>query len=102
MNKTALINRPLDFWLLGGFSIIAWLLMSILQHYKTHPAVALHFNNLPYLFATLSIFINLCTDREFVLDHPSCSYKTGIQFTWMYKCRVSMDSGCGKYSMLRF
>jgi hypothetical protein len=54
----ALTTRFLDFWLLGGASILVWLLMISLQGFRASWAIDQHFKNLTYTAASLSLLIN--------------------------------------------
>jgi hypothetical protein len=54
----ALSTRFLDFWLLGGASILVWLVMMSLQGFRASWAVDQHFKNLTYTAASLSLLIN--------------------------------------------
>ena len=54
----ALTTRFLDFWLLGGASILVWLVMVSLQGFRASWAVDQHFKNLTYTAASLSLLIN--------------------------------------------
>jgi hypothetical protein len=54
----ALTTRFLDFWLLGGASILVWLVMMSLQGFRASWAVDQHFKNLTYTAASLSLLIN--------------------------------------------
>ncbi len=54
----ALTTRFLDFWLLGGASLLVWLVMMSLQGFRTSWAVDQHFKNLTYTAASLSLLIN--------------------------------------------
>ena len=54
----ALTTRFLDFWLLGGASILVWLVMIGVQGFRTSWAIDQHFKNLTYTAASLSLLIN--------------------------------------------
>jgi hypothetical protein len=54
----ALTTRFLDFWLLGGASLLVWLVMMSLQGFRASWAVDQHFKNLTYTAASLSLLIN--------------------------------------------
>jgi hypothetical protein len=54
----ALTTRFIDFWLLGGASILAWVVMFVLQHYRSAWAVDLHFKNLAITTVSLTLLIN--------------------------------------------
>ena len=54
----ALTTRFLDFWLLGGASILVWLVMISVQGFRTSWAVDQHFKNLTYTAASLSLLVN--------------------------------------------
>jgi hypothetical protein len=54
----ALTTRFLDFWLLGGASVLVWLVMMSLQGFRSSWAVDQHFKNLTYTAASLSLLIN--------------------------------------------
>ncbi|MBM3820895.1 MAG: hypothetical protein FJW14_18035 [Acidimicrobiia bacterium] len=54
----ALTTRFLDFWLLGGASILVWLVMITLQGFRTSWAVDQHFANLTVTTASLALIVN--------------------------------------------
>jgi hypothetical protein len=54
----ALTTRFLDFWLLGGASLLVWLVMTSVQGFRASWAIDQHFKNLTYTAASLSLFIN--------------------------------------------
>ena len=54
----ALTTRFTDFWLLGGASILAWLVMIAVQGFRTEWAIDQHFKNLTYTTASLSLLVN--------------------------------------------
>ena len=54
----ALTTRFLDFWLLGGASLLVWLVMTSLQGFRSSWAVDQHFKNLTFTAASLSLLIN--------------------------------------------
>jgi hypothetical protein len=54
----ALTTRFLDFWLLGGASMLVWLVMMSLQGFRASWAIDQHFKNLTYTAASLSLLIN--------------------------------------------
>ncbi|MEC4747464.1 hypothetical protein [Methylomicrobium sp. Wu6] len=58
MNNKSLTTRTLDFWLLGGASLLLWLIMTVLQFDHDHPAIKPYFNNTPYITASLALVIN--------------------------------------------
>lgn len=67
----ALTTRFLDFWLLGGASILVWLIMIGVEGFRTSWAVDQHFKNLTYTAASLSLLINY--------PHFLISYKLAYQ-----------------------
>lgn len=54
----ALTTRFADFWLLGGASLLVWLLMVSVQGFRSSWAVDQHFKNLTYTAASLSLLVN--------------------------------------------
>ncbi|MBI4888914.1 MAG: hypothetical protein HY824_17575, partial [Acidobacteria bacterium] len=54
----ALTTRFLDFWLLGGASLLVWLVMISLQGFRASWAVDQHFKNLTVTTASLSLLVN--------------------------------------------
>jgi hypothetical protein len=54
----ALTTRFLDFWLLGGASLLVWLVMISVQGFRTSWAIDQHFKNLTITTASLSLLIN--------------------------------------------
>jgi hypothetical protein len=53
-----LTTRFLDFWLLGGASILVWMVMIAVQGFRTSWAVDQHFKNLTVTTASLSLLVN--------------------------------------------
>ena len=54
----ALTTRFLDFWLLGGASLLVWLVMISVDGFRAAWAVDQHFKNLTVTTASLSLLIN--------------------------------------------
>jgi hypothetical protein len=54
----ALTTRFLDFWLLGGASLLVWLVMFSVQGFRASWAIDQHFKNLTVTTATLSLLVN--------------------------------------------
>ena len=54
----ALTTRYLDFWLLGGASILVWMVMIAVQGFRASWAVDQHFKNLTVTTASLSLLVN--------------------------------------------
>jgi hypothetical protein len=54
----ALTTRYLDFWLLGGASLVVWLVMFAAQGFRSNWAVDQHFGNLTATAASLSLLVN--------------------------------------------
>ncbi len=54
----ALTTRFADFWLLGGASILVWLVMIVAQGFRASWAVDQHFKNLTITTASLSLLVN--------------------------------------------
>ncbi len=54
----ALTTRFLDFWLLGGASLLVWLVMIAVQGFRASWAIDQHFKNLTYTTASLSLLVN--------------------------------------------
>jgi hypothetical protein len=73
----ALTTRYLDFWLLGGASVVMWALVSVLDPLRAHSwAVAHHYTNLPALSATLALVVNY--------PHFMASYALAYRQGWRY------------------
>ena len=77
----ALTTSFLDFWLLGGASILVWLVMIVVEGFRSSWAVDQHFKNLTYTAASLSLLVNYphflisyklaySRGRSFVISHP--------------------------------
>ena len=63
----SLTTRQLDFWLLGGFSLLVWAALLSLEPFKTSSwAVGHHFKNLPAVSATLAL---LCNYPHFMVSY---------------------------------
>ena len=56
--RQALTTRFVDFWLLGGASLLAWLVMFGTQGFRAAWAIDQHFKNLTVTTASLSLLIN--------------------------------------------
>jgi hypothetical protein len=54
----ALTSRFLDFWLLGGASVLAWVVMFAVEGFRANWAIDQHFQNLTVTTATLALFVN--------------------------------------------
>lgn len=72
----ALTTRFLDFWLLGGASLLVWLVMMSLQGFRTSWAIDQHFKNLTYTAASLSLLINY---PHFLISYK-LAYRRGRPF----------------------
>src|SRR6186997_2764326 len=72
----ALTTRFLDFWLLGGASVLVWLVMMSLQGFRTSWAIDQHFKNLTYTAASLSLLINY---PHFLISYK-LAYRRGRSF----------------------
>jgi hypothetical protein len=72
----ALTTRFLDFWLLGGASILVWLVMIGVQGFRTSWAIDQHFKNLTYTAASLSLLINY---PHFLISYK-LAYRRGPSF----------------------
>ena len=76
----ALTTRFGDFWLLGGASILVWLVMMSVQGFRASWAIDQHFKNLTITTASLSLLVNYphflvsyklayTRGRGFILEH---------------------------------
>ena len=54
----ALTTRFVDFWLLGGASLLIWMVMIAVQGFRSAWAIDQHFKNLTYTTASLSLLVN--------------------------------------------
>lgn len=72
----ALTTRYLDFWLLGGASILVWLVMVAVQGFRTSWAVDQHFKNLTVTTASLSLLVNY---PHFLISYK-LAYSRGSSF----------------------
>ena len=54
----ALTTRFADFWLLGGASLLVWLVMFAVQGFRAAWAIDQHFKNLTVTTASLSLIVN--------------------------------------------
>jgi len=72
----ALTTRFLDFWLLGGASVLVWLVMISLQGFRASWAIDQHFKNLTYTAASLSLLINY---PHFLISYK-LAYRRGRSF----------------------
>ena len=79
-HRRALTTRFLDFWLLGGASLLVWLVMFSLQGFRAAWAIDQHFKNLTVTTASLSLLVNYphflisyklaySRGRSFILEH---------------------------------
>lgn len=76
----ALTTRFLDFWLLGGASILVWLVMFVSQHFRYEWAVDQHFKNLTITTISLTLFIN---NPHFLVSYK-LAYGRGRDFVTAY------------------
>jgi hypothetical protein len=72
----ALTTRFLDFWLLGGASLLVWFVMIGVQGFRTSWAIDQHFKNLTYTAASLSLLINY---PHFLVSYK-LAYRRGLPF----------------------
>lgn len=79
--RQALTTRFADFWLLGGASLLVWLVMFGVQGFRSAWAIDQHFKNLTFTTASLSLLVNYphflisyklayTRGRSFVTSHP--------------------------------
>lgn len=54
----ALTTRFVDFWLLGGASLLVWFVMFATQGFRAAWAIDQHFKNLTVTTASLSLLVN--------------------------------------------
>ena len=95
----ALTTRFVDFWLLGGASLLVWLVMIAVQGFRTEWAIDQHFKNLTYTTASLSLLVNYphflisyklaySRGRSFVSAHwwqlIVVPVLMGVAFAWAY------------------
>lgn len=77
MTARALTTRYLDFWLLGGASVVLWAVMSFAQWFRTDAwAVDQHFANTGALATTLALVVNH--------PHFMASYKLAYGRGWRF------------------
>ena len=74
--QRALTTRFLDFWLIGGASIVVWLVMISVQGFRGSWAVDQHFQNLTLTAASLSLLVNY---PHFLLSYK-LAYTRGRSF----------------------
>jgi hypothetical protein len=72
----ALTTRFLDFWLLGGASLLVWLVMLVLQDYRSVWAIDSHFKNLSVTAISLSLLVN---HPHFLISYK-LAYSRGVGF----------------------
>ena len=72
----ALTNRFLDFWLLGGASLLVWLVMWVLEDYRSAWAIDSHFKNLGVTTVSLSLLVN---NPHFLISYK-LAYARGTGF----------------------
>jgi hypothetical protein len=80
----ALTTRFLDFWLLGGASILVWLVMIGVQGFRTSWAIDQHFKNLTYTAASLSLLINY---PHFLISYK-LAYRRGRGFVMAHSWQL--------------
>ena len=72
----ALTTRFLDFWLLGGASLLVWVVMWMLEDYRSAWAVDSHFKNLAVTTVSLSLLVN---NPHFLISYK-LAYSRGAGF----------------------
>ena len=76
----SLTTRFLDFWLLGGASVLVWLLMFIGQHFRSAWAVDHYFRELSVTAISLSLLVN---NPHFLVSYK-LAYSRGRSFVAEY------------------
>jgi hypothetical protein len=79
-HRRALTTRYGDFWLLGGASLLVWLVMASLQGFRAAWAVDQHFKNLTITTASLSLLVNY---PHFLISYK-LAYTRGPSFITKY------------------
>jgi len=72
----ALTTRFIDFWLLGGASLLVWLALFVLQHFRSAWAVDQHFKNLTITTVSLALLVN---NPHFMVSYQ-LAYSRGRSF----------------------
>jgi hypothetical protein len=72
----ALTTRFMDFWLLGGASLLVWIVMWVLQDYRSVWAIDSHFKNLTVTTISLSLLVN---NPHFLISYK-LAYSRGSGF----------------------
>jgi hypothetical protein len=72
----ALTTRFVDFWLLGGASLLVWAVMWVLQDHRTAWAIDSHFKNLTVTTISLSLLVN---NPHFLISYK-LAYSRGARF----------------------
>ena len=80
MTQRALTNRTLDFFLLGGASVIVWLTLLVLAPFKHIQIVNTHFTNIAFAASSLAIIVNF---PHFMASYK-IAYSQGKNFTRKY------------------
>lgn len=80
----ALTTRFLDFWLLGGASLLIWLLMWVLEDYRSLWAIDSHFKNLTVTTISLSLLIN---HPHFLISYK-LAYSRGAGFVLAHRWQL--------------
>src|SRR5215813_5708243 len=78
--KRALTTRFVDFWLLGGASILVWVAMMAGQQFRSAWAVDQHFKNLTVTTASLALLVNY---PHFLISYK-LAYTRGRSFVAHY------------------
>src|ERR1700748_1021551 len=76
----ALTTRFVDFWLLGGASLLVWFVMFAVQGFRGAWAIDQHFKNLTYTTASLSLLVNY---PHFLISYK-LAYTRGRAFILMH------------------
>jgi hypothetical protein len=76
----ALTTRYLDFWLLGGASLLVWLALVGLAGFRSNPGIAQHFVDLTATTASLSLLVNY---PHFLLSYK-LAYGRGRPFVFAH------------------
>ena len=57
--KTGLISPKIDFWVIGGASLVFWILSQFFIYFSNiSPRTGYYLNNLPLFFTILSLVVN--------------------------------------------
>lgn len=75
-HRRFLTSSSLDIWLIGGASLIFWIVMQIASEFRSNPAIARQFSNVAATAGAMSLLVNF---PHFIISYK-IAYARGFRF----------------------